>query len=93
MYNFMYGFMYKTLYGFLYKTLHGTLYGTLYKTLCRTLYETLCKFIYKFMYKCLGSAPGPRRQWELGQDWDQGLARPGPRAQPFPLRPSTWAGC
>ena len=31
-------------------------------------------------------------EWELGQDWDQGLARPGTRAQQLPLRPWAQAG-
>ena len=53
-------------------------------------YKFMYKFLYKFMYKSLGSGPGPRRQWELGQDWDQGPARPGTRAQQLPLRP--WPG-
>ena len=48
--------------------------------------------MYKVMYKSLGSGPGPRPQWELGQDWDQGAARPGTRAQQLPLRPLAWAG-
>ena len=76
--------MYKTLYGFMCRSLYGTLYGTLYKT--------LYKFMYKFMYRCLGSGPGPRPQWELGQDWDEGPARSGTRAQQLPLRPWALAG-
>ena len=54
------------------------------------MYSSIDSFMYNFIYKCLGSAPGPRPQWELGQDWDQGPARPRTRAQQLPLRP--WPG-
>ena len=57
----------------------------MYKFMYKFMYK-MYKFMYKFMYKCLGSSRGPRPQWELGQDWDQGPARPGTRAQQLPLR-------
>ena len=86
MYKFMYGFMYK--FKFMYKFMYGFMYGFTYKFMYnKCMYKFMHKFMYRFMYRCLGSGPGPRPQWELGQDWDQGPARPGTRAQQLSLRP------